>query len=155
IHSRGRSLASELLIDDGEDQVAHRMSGRWVARLVRRGALHRHEPPLGKPYKLQISDYGSLDNLRLVALERNQPAPGEIEIETRASGLNFRDVLHALGLLQEHSAVRGVRSSADLPFGFECAGVVSALGEGVRTFEMGQPVIALTYGAMNRFVIAS
>jgi myxalamid-type polyketide synthase MxaB len=157
VHSHAQALARELQTEDGEEQVAFRMGGRWVARLARRTATRgqdRERQILHEPYKLELSDYGSLDNLRLAPLRRRAPAAGEIEIEVRVSGLNFRDLLHALGLLKEHSALLGIQSPGDMPLGFECAGVVRAVGEGVRRFQVGQPVVALAWGAMNRFVIA-
>jgi myxalamid-type polyketide synthase MxaB len=43
-----------------------------------------------------------LDNLNLVPYQRQAPKPGEVEIRVCAAGLNFRDILNALGMLQEY-----------------------------------------------------
>lgn len=63
------------------------------------------------------------------------PGPGEIRVKIRACGLNFADLLMARGQYQERPA---------LPFtmGMEIAGVVDAVGEGVKGFTPGQPVAA-------------
>jgi acyl transferase domain-containing protein len=150
-------LAQELESDDGEDQVGYRHGSRWVARMVRcdAGARGNEEQRLissGEPYRLKISAYGSLDNLHIERLRSPSPAAGEVLIKVRASGLNFRDVMHTLGMLQEHSERLGVGSAAEMPLGFECSGEIVALGEGVATFSVGQQVMALAWGGMNRLV---
>src|SRR4029453_9176594 len=48
--------------------------------------------------RLANASPGTLDGLELRAIERRPPGPGEVEIEVRAVGLNFKDVLNALGL---------------------------------------------------------
>jgi NADPH:quinone reductase-like Zn-dependent oxidoreductase len=65
--------------------------------------------------------------------KRRPPAPGEVEVEVRTAGLNFRDVLNALG---QYPGDAGL-------LGFESAGTVSATGEGVTGFKPGDPVIVL------------
>ena len=64
-----------------------------------------------------------------------QPGPGEVRLRIRACGLNFADLLMARGQYQERPA---------LPFvmGMEVAGVVDALGDGVRGLVPGQRVAA-------------
>ena len=54
-------------------------------------------------------------------MPRPVPGPGEIEIEVRATGLNFKDVLKALGKYP----------LTESPLGDEFAGVVAAIGPGV------------------------
>lgn len=94
-----------------------------------------------------------MENLRLEPLQRRPPAPGEVEIQVRATGLNFRDVLNALGMLQEYSSELGLDSTTDLPFGGECAGVIVAVGEGVSHLSIGDEVIAaLAIGSLSSFV---
>lgn len=64
-----------------------------------------------------------------------QPLAGEVRLRIRACGLNFADLLMAKGQYQERPA---------LPFvmGMEVAGVIDALGEGVRGLAVGQRVAA-------------
>ncbi len=129
-------LLSELCLADGEIQVAYYNQQRYVARLTPK------DNTLNNPFRLQLSDYGTLDNLTLALLQRRTPQPGEIEIEVTTSGVNFRDVLNALGMLKEYLQAMGFANSTQVPFGGECAGFVTAIGEGVTNFQIGDEVIA-------------
>jgi acyl transferase domain-containing protein len=120
-------LVAELGAPGEEDQVAFRGGRRYVARLVPRGA----EPPAAEPLRLEVSQRGVLENLQLRPMARRPPGPGEVEIRVLATGLNFRDVLNALGMYPGEAG----------PLGGECAGSIAAVGEGVD-LEMGSEVIA-------------
>ena len=55
----------------------------------------------------------------------------------------MRDVLNALGMLKEYYAEHlGIKNVEQLTFGFECAGIITALGEGVREWQIGDEVMA-------------
>ena len=137
--------AAEALTE--EDQIAFRNGERHVARLV------RYHDSDAIPQRLQISEYGILDNLHLAPMMRRPPAPGEVEIQVRASGLNFRDLLNALGMLTDVVQALGTEKAADLPFGGECAGVITRVGEGVSGYQVGDEVIAAqVIGSMASFV---
>lgn len=85
-------------------------------------ALRLHE--LGEPIEV----------LRVEDLETPEPGPGEVRIDVAAAALNFPDVLLCRGQYQE---------KPPLPFtpGVEMAGVVSALGDGVTRFAIGDRVL--------------
>ena len=70
------------------------------------------------------------------AVERERPAAGQVEIEVHATGLNFSDVLKALGLYP------GIKD-AIVPLGIEASGVVTAVGEGVTRFKVGDEVFGV------------
>ena len=72
------------------------------------------------------------------AATRRAPGPGEVEVRVRATGLNFRDVLNAMGLypgteVGPVTAETYARPGDPGPIGGDCAGVVVALGEGVAS----------------------
>ena len=137
------ALIAELDADDGENQVALRAEGRLVPRLVQR-ALER---PAGKTrgsWELAIASRGTLDSLEIGAAPRRAPGAGEVEIEVRAIGLNFRDVLSALGLYP----------GAAPPFGSECAGRILRVGPGVSGLKEGDDVLAVAAGAFRSHVVA-
>ena len=140
--------AAQLLAADAERQVAIRAGVRHVARLVHgpaaTPAASRLTVPAGASYQLAIPPSGELGNLRLATAERRAPGDGEVEIAVEMTGLNFRDVLTALGLYPPD----------ELPFGHECAGRVSAVGPGVTAVRVGDPVLALAAGSFTRFVTA-
>jgi acyl transferase domain-containing protein/NADPH:quinone reductase-like Zn-dependent oxidoreductase/acyl carrier protein len=143
-------LAQELCGVDGEDQIALRPGARYVARLVPRADAdtdHRGvaTPAGARQFTLEVTTPGILDNLVLRAASRRPPAAGEIEIAVQAAGLNFLDVLSAMGL-------RPGDEGDPLLLGGECAGDVVAVGEGVDDFREGDAVIAIAPSSFSRFV---
>ncbi|MEO1682708.1 MAG: SDR family NAD(P)-dependent oxidoreductase [Cyanobacteria bacterium J06631_12] len=150
-----KELVKELSSPDQEDQIAYRQE-RYVARLAayETASSSRLTIPNGQSFRLQLSEYGLIDNLALQALKRRSPTPHEVEIQVAAAGLNFRDVLNVLGLLKDYYAEHlGITEASQLTFGFECAGTVVAVGEAVSHLQIGDDVIAtmLTDG-VSRFV---
>jgi 1-acyl-sn-glycerol-3-phosphate acyltransferase len=145
------SLVRELHDDDFEEEVAFRGDQRFVRR------LHRTSLQLGsKPeeprqlsaetgsFRLEIISPGSLETLTLRGMPDIRPGPGEISVRVLAAGLNFRDVMLALGMLPAE-AFRG-----DKPLlGLEFSGVVLECGEGVKEFCPGDEVIAAGSGAFG------
>ena len=138
-------LVAELRVGR-EDLVAFRHGLRHIARLshVRLGELPVSQGGEATPqaYQLQTSSPGLLDSLTLEPLERRSPAPGEVEVSVVATGLNFRDVLIAMGQYPGDSQV----------FGYECAGNVVALGDGVHHVHLGQRVMVLGPGSFASHV---
>ncbi|MCC6271373.1 MAG: zinc-binding dehydrogenase, partial [Microbacteriaceae bacterium] len=123
-------------------QITYRQQTRYVAHLAPWPAFDA-----AHPMRLQLQAYGALDQLRAVPQQRRTPGAGEIEIAVTAAGLNFRDVLNALGLLQEYYAtVLGITQATDVGLGFECAGVVTAIGAGVQHLRIGDRVMGLSLG---------
>src|SRR6185369_13760699 len=72
------------------------------------------------------------------------PDAGEVQVEVRAAGLNFRDVLDALGMYPGDGG----------PLGGELAGRVVAIGEGVIDFAVGDEVVGLGSGCFANRVNA-
>ncbi len=146
------ALQAELLSPDREDQVGYRHGVRYVPRL-KPFTLDAKLDPGTAPVRVQIEHYGLLENLRLAPLTRRPPGPDEVEIRVCAAGLNFRDVLNALGMLQEYYETElGIRQSGDVLLGFECAGEVAAVGEKVSHLQAGDRVMALAPGSLASWV---
>jgi len=108
----------------GEDQLALRAGHLHVPRLARcrvpREGRAEHgwiRPPDGGAWRLDVTGPGSLDNLTLLPNpEAERPlAEGEVRLAVRAAGVNFRDVLIALGMYPGNARI-----------GAEGAGVVLA-----------------------------
>ncbi|MFE0104516.1 zinc-binding dehydrogenase [Streptomyces sp. NPDC059009] len=76
----------------------------------------------------------------LAAAESEPPRLGEVTIQVFAAGLNFPDVLTAMGLSASYF------EDAPRP-GLECAGVVTAIGPDVTAFRIGDRVAAVAEGA--------
>ena len=144
-----QALLNEVLAGDREDQVALRGSERWVPRVVRRSAEvvdeKRRMVAAEEPFRLEIATAGILDNLTLRSTTRRQPGQGEVEIQVRAAGLNFRDVLVAMGVIPPV-----FEQSLDL--GWECAGTVVRTGPGVEHLRVGEDVVALAPSCLGSYV---
>jgi len=98
--------------------------------------------PTEGPIRLRIPVRGILDDLHVDYVERRQPVAGEVEIRVQAAGLNFRDVLNALGTYPGDPG----------ELGLECAGVVSAVGQGVTELRLGDEVVAIALGSFSSHV---
>jgi len=142
-------LFNELWSTGNENQIAFRQQKRQVLRLVRAKSNKHDDTVLIVPdsprFRLEASKTGILNNLSFHELERLVPGPGEIEIAVRASGLNFRDVLSALGKYPGNPG----------PIGRECSGTVSAVGDGVRHLSVGDEVLAIASGSLGNYVITN
>jgi NADPH:quinone reductase-like Zn-dependent oxidoreductase/SAM-dependent methyltransferase/acyl carrier protein len=132
-----------------ENHVAYRGGGRWLARLtpmpnpaesVNDEGL---EQPAESPYALSMVERGALSDLRYRTVERPAPGRGQVEIRVRATGLNFIDVLDALGLLPFERA----------GLGLECAGTISAVGDGVDGIAVGDEVVAIAEGCFAEYAL--
>ncbi len=149
-------LLDELLAADAEDQIAYRQNHRYVARLVQRTEKTTKSAlaiPDVAAFQLKTSSDVFLDHLYLAPTIRRSPSVGEVEIQVRAAGVNFRDVLNALGLLKPYFAQMGLNETADLSFGWECAGTIAAIGPEVTEFQVGDAVIAVAAsGSLGQFV---
>ncbi|MFJ4672300.1 beta-ketoacyl synthase N-terminal-like domain-containing protein [Kitasatospora purpeofusca] len=101
------------------------------------------DPELDTNQRLLAVRPGLLESLTPTRWERAAPGPGQVEIEVAAAGLNFSDVLKAMG------AYPG--AAGTVPLGVECAGRVSAVGAGVERFRVGDRVIAVAPSALAAF----
>ena len=138
-------LAEELLEPDQEDQLALRPSGRWVPRLSRSSAAaDRLRWPGAGTHRLVPGSDRTLAGLHFETLEIGDPAPGQVQVRVQAAGLNFRDVLDALGMVPVPIGA----------LGSELSGEVLAVGAGVKQFAVGDRVVGLSSGTFaNRLNI--
>ena len=127
----GGALAS------GESQLAIRQGEVLVPRLERVGGGVL-VPPVGVGgWRLHAGVGGTFEDLSLVPFpEAVGPLEwGQVRVGVRAGGLNFRDVLIALGMYPGEAIVGG-----------EGAGVVLELGPGVEGLAVGDRVMGLLDG---------
>ena len=132
-------IYQELQTDGAENQIAYHQEKRYVPRLTRykQNSINRERPiMLGEAYRLEMSAPGILDNLRLTVTQRVEPEPDQVEIRVHSAGLNFLDVLSALGL-------RPDQTDSALILGMECAGTVTQVGKNVTNVKVGDEVLAV------------
>ncbi|MBW1600456.1 SDR family NAD(P)-dependent oxidoreductase, partial [Streptomyces sp. JJ38] len=127
------------LLESDEPQLAVR-EGRVLAPRLERATGGAPE----SAWKLGIGRRGSLEDLAVMPSEGDRPlGVGEVRIGVRAAGLNFRDVLIALGMYP-----------GDAPLGSEAAGVVLEVGSGVTDLRPGDRVFGLVTDAFGPVAVA-
>ncbi|MBA5775807.1 SDR family NAD(P)-dependent oxidoreductase [Stappia sp. F7233] len=134
-------LAAEIAAPGEEREVVIASDGNRYGLRIQRGALLSETPENltgDVALRLDIRRQGSLDELRWQPVVRPAPEGSEVEIAVEASGLNFRDVMWALGLLPEEALEDGF---AGPTLGMECAGRVVRTGGAVSRFKVGDRVM--------------
>ncbi len=148
------ALFEEIWAGRAENQVALRAGIRYVARLARydpvREAHGTAQPAVSSdaPFRLEVETPGVLESLTPRAVARPKPGPGQVEVEVLAVGLNFKDVMLALGMLPP-------LPDGSIPLGLECAGRISAVGPDVKRVKVGDEVLVGGDRCFSRYVITS
>ncbi len=127
-------LVDELLQSDQESHIAYRSKGRLTARLVRESdAPLRVRLPESGAWCLAKGREATLAAMTAEPLSRRPLQAGDLRIRVEATGLNFRDLLLALGFYPE----------PDAKLGGEFCGKIIEVGEGCSDFMVGQRVVGL------------
>ncbi|TDT97682.1 malonyl CoA-acyl carrier protein transacylase [Streptomyces sp. 846.5] len=129
----------------GEPELAVRGGAVFVSRLARVVAGGLAVPGEGA-WRLGIVEQGTLEGLGLVEYPGavRELGAGEVRVSVRAAGVNFRDVLNALGMYP---------GDAGLP-GLEGAGVVTEVGPGVVGLAVGDRVLGMFPAAFGPVAVA-
>ncbi|MFF8961061.1 SDR family NAD(P)-dependent oxidoreductase, partial [Streptomyces sp. NPDC014894] len=130
----------------GEPQLAIRRGAVYAPRLARVPAAGPLTPPAGdSAWRMDIEDKGALDRLTLVPSPESQAPlePGQVRVAVRAAGLNFRDVLNALGMYPGDAGLMGS----------EGAGTVLETGPGVTDLAPGDRVLGMLPGAFGPLTV--
>ena len=137
------ALLGELNCASPGEQVVLRNGARFVGRLARSETAPAAGPARGGAYALAISSRGTPDNLHFTGLTPREPGPEHVQVEVKASALNFADVMDALGLLPFQRST----------FGVEFAGTIGKVGPGVTGFKTGDRVFGAAASSFNSHVI--
>jgi acyl transferase domain-containing protein/NADPH:quinone reductase-like Zn-dependent oxidoreductase/SAM-dependent methyltransferase/acyl carrier protein len=140
-------LLNELLSADAEREIALRGEARYVQRLVRGRSSREESLDPKMPLRLVSRERGHLDTLRFAPFAPPACGAGEVLIEVKAAGMNFRDVLKALALYP------GEAPDARI-FGDEVAGVVKAVGPGIEHVSPGDRVFGLAVFGLASLTLA-
>jgi polyketide synthase 12 len=106
------AIAAALAV--GEPQVSLRNGMVHTARVLGSRAVGGLlVPPDDGPWRLGMSSYGTIENLRLERIpDADAPlGPGQVRVALSAIAANFRDVMIALGLYPDPDAVMGIEAS--------------------------------------------
>ncbi|SPO01629.1 related to polyketide synthase [Cephalotrichum gorgonifer] len=124
-------------------RVAEDISGNASLNALLSPKLRHQAWSTSPALSLSVRTAGTLDALCFIedtAYETDLQA-NDVEIEAKAWGVNFRDVLQALGRLPERT------------FGYDCAGIVTRVGSGCsyRSVRVGDRVCMVSPGCMRRY----
>ncbi|MBH1938885.1 SDR family NAD(P)-dependent oxidoreductase [Streptomyces sp. AV19] len=137
----GSTAALPRLLAGDEPQLALREGRVLTPRLARGIPSGTLVPPPGtRAWHLDLTGGGTVDDLALTPFpEAAAPlAPGQVRVAVRAAGLNFRDVVMALGMVPDQRALGG-----------EIAGVVTEAGPDVTGFAPGDRVFGIADGCVG------
>lgn len=138
------SLIQEISVtESAEPEVAWRDGRRYVRRLAHLKSVQPEGVSGDRGVRLVTDASRLLEGLALRPLEPAEPGPDDIEIQVEATGLNFRDVLNALGMMP----------GTPMLLGGECAGRVRRVGANVQHFAVGDQVMAFAIGSFASRVI--
>tara|TARA_B110000046_G_scaffold97505_1_gene105202 strand:+ start:4 stop:6222 length:6219 start_codon:yes stop_codon:yes gene_type:complete len=150
-------LVDEMFAGDKTDELAFRGRRRYVNKLERLSMDNiakkamKTLPAEGSAYTGTIEEYGVLDNVVLRETERRTPAADQVEIQIKASALNFRDIMIAMGLLSDDAVDGGLFGRT---FGLECSGVITKVGADVTNVKVGDEVMATAPSCLGGFAYA-
>ncbi|ASF45354.1 type I polyketide synthase [Methylovulum psychrotolerans] len=152
------ALTKELLYPDDEQEIVlTAQGGRFATRLrswdkltagrsTPKATADATAPTVRLGFKLP----GQLRNLHWQTVPTRTLAADEIEIEVKATGLNFRDVMYTLGLLSDEAVENGFVGPT---LGLEFAGRVSRIGAGVSTYQPGDRVVGMGPACFSNRVV--
>lgn len=83
-----------------------------------------------------FNEYGGPESQELITRNTPQPGPGELGVKVHAAGVNPLD-------WKIRSGVAGTPRELPAPLGEEASGIVTAVGDGVEGFAVGDQVLGL------------
>lgn len=144
-------LASILQASGEEREWRLTALGVEVTRLRRGLPLSRAKENAAPAVSLDFPRVGQLEDFHWVETDREAPGPGQIEIELIATGLNFRDVMLAMGMLGDDVLEEGLAGSV---YGLECVGRVCRKGKGSKRFKVGDIVVGFGQSSFASHILA-
>ena len=131
----GQIFIPRVLPDPGTNKALFQNGDHPV---VEKQSFHQEDRPL----LMETGTAGLLDTLRFVDdLDFEKPLPDDfVEIAPKAFGLNFRDVMIAMGQLNETI------------MGYECAGVITRIGSKITHLKVGDRVAAMMRGHYANYI---
>ncbi len=128
-----------------EGEVALRSEGRFVRVLEfvddepSMAARADLVPASGGRYLATVPEAGVLGKVEFRRTLARELGPRDVELQVVAAGLNYKDLMNAMGLLSSESVKGGLAANR---LGLEAAGVVTAVGGAVKDVSVGDKVMA-------------
>ncbi|KAI5709808.1 hypothetical protein M8J76_008610 [Diaphorina citri] len=93
-------------------------------------------PPVKEMRSIVLTGFGGLKTVKIQKKPEPEVAEGEVLIRVKACGLSFQDLMLRQGAIDSPP-------KCPVTLGFECAGEIEKVGEGVENFKVGDRVVAL------------
>lgn len=148
------ALQQTLLVPNSEQELILTSAGTRFAPRLREIQPNTNTPQNAaetEQIRLGFDLPGQLRHLRWQAHTLPTLADDELEIEVKATGLNFRDVMYALGLLSDEAIENGF---AGATMGLEFAGKVVRTGANVRDYQPGDRVVGFGSACFSNRMLA-
>jgi phthiocerol/phenolphthiocerol synthesis type-I polyketide synthase C len=132
-----------------EEELIYTKSGWYQGTLIRDDISFQQRaqrPVRGKndfSYKLDITQKGKMESLVFRNLAIGAPAEGQVQIAVAASSINFKDIMKAMGMLNQ-AALENTFFGTD--FGLEGAGIVTQVHSSVMQLQVGDRVYFIGNG---------
>ncbi len=143
-------LRQEMLYPDGADEIILNEHSRNILMLTQDLEEQLSIISDDTRFCLGVTHPGKLSNLRWFEDTASPLQEGQVEVQVMATGLNFRDVMLALGLLPDDAVENGF---AGPTLGLEFSGVVSKVGSAVTSFAIGDAVVGFAPSCFSSHVI--
>jgi len=131
-------LEREFLYPDGCNEILLTPEARYLLTLREDSGNIPSSAERNEHFRLDFTTPGQLRNLVWRAAKESAPAHEEIEARVLSVGLNFRDIMFAMGLLPDYAIEKGF---AGANLGLEFSGVITRVGDAVRDFAPGDAVV--------------
>ena len=150
-----KNFLNSLSIDPNEIEILWDDNGPSAPRIEPKSGIETLASDLSfqglHARTLEIGQFGNFESLEWKSTARRAPTAKEVEIAVSATGLNFRDVMWAQGLLPEEALEDGF---AGATLGMECSGIVIRTGPD-STLNVGDHVIAFAPSCFSSHVTVS
>ncbi|KAJ5379544.1 Fum1p [Penicillium cosmopolitanum] len=125
-----------------QDRVTHVGRCHWSPPRENEGSVSSTDSETF--IKLDVGTHGLLDTLHWSRVEETELADDEVEIEVRYVGLNFRDILVALGLVGDKKEL-----------GLEGSGIIRRIGSKVHEFTPGDRIVTFYPGMFQSRIVTA
>lgn len=129
-------LARLLVAREAEDDIVLRGDRLFVSRVVHH--RNRRTADAATTGFRITRERRAPEGLAVREVLPTPPGPGQVQVQVRASGLNFKDFAQQVGLVDVGSESPGL----------EAAGIVTAVGDGVERLSVGDRVMGMVDGSL-------
>lgn len=145
-------LANELLYPDGANELMLSSAGRYSLLTQAYAVKSDKEASNDERYHLDFLTAGQLRNLVWLPSIEKPLLANEVEVKTKAAGLNFRDIMYLMGLLPDEAVEKGFAGAS---LGLEFSGVITRVGSEVKDYHPGESVMGFGSSCFASHVVTT